>query len=129
MGTHTTYYEDETGAKVTGNCVTIGDSAYSTASITSVTTAVENPRRGKLIAVAALALVLLFFGWASGGYNWSIFGIILLVVCGSAYYAMKPTWRLRIATVSGETSPLQSQNGAKISAIAHAIGDAIANRA
>jgi len=128
MGTQTTYYEDETGARVTDTCITIGDNAYSTASITSVTTAVENPQRGKLIAGAVLALAFTFFGWASGAYNWSVCGIILLILCGSAYYAMKPTWHLRIATASGETSPLQLQNANKISAIARAIGDAIAHR-
>ena len=128
MGTHTTYYEDETGARVTDTCVTIGDSAYSTASITSVTTAVENPRRGKLIAVAVLALAFAFFGWASGSYNWSVCGIILFILGGFAYYAMKPTWHLRVATTSGETSPLQSQDADKISVVAHAIGDAIAHR-
>jgi hypothetical protein len=128
MGAHTTYYENETGAKVTDTCVTIGDNAYSTASITSVTTAVENPRRGKLIAVAALALAFVFFGWASGSYNWSVCGIILFIHFGSAYYAMKPTWHLRVATTSGETSPLQSHNADKISAVVHAIGDAIAQR-
>lgn len=125
MRTHTTYYEDETGARVTDTGVTIGDSAYSLASITSVTTAMENPRRGKLIAVAVLALAFMFFGAASGSYYWSVCGIILLFLCGPAYYAMKPRWHLRIATVSGETSPLRSQNADKISAIAHAIGDAI----
>jgi hypothetical protein len=79
MGTHTTYYEDETGARVTDTCVTIGDSAYSTASITSVTTAVETPRRGKLIVVVVLALAFVFFGWASGSYNWSVCGTILFM--------------------------------------------------
>ncbi len=129
MESHTTYYEDETGARVTDTCVTIGDSAYSTASITSVTTAVENPRRGKLIAVAVMALALVSFGAASGSYSWSLSGTIVLILCGSAYYAMKPTWHLRITTGSGETSPFQSQNADKVSAIAHAIGEAIAHRA
>jgi hypothetical protein len=128
MGSHTTYYEDETGARVTDTCVTIGDSTYSTASITSVTTAVENPRRGKLIAVAVMALAFMPFGAASGSYSWSLSGIIVLIVCGSAYYAMKPKWHLRIATESDETSPLQSQNVQEISTIAHAVGDAIARR-
>jgi len=128
MGTQTTYYEDETGLRVTDTCVTIGDSTYSTGSIASVTTALLNPRRGKLIAGAVLALVFVFFGWASGAYKWSVCGVILLVLCGTAYYTMKPTWLLRIATASGETSPLRSQNADKISAIARAIGDAIAHR-
>jgi predicted MFS family arabinose efflux permease len=129
METHTTtYYEDETGAKVTDTCVTVGDSAYSTESITSVTTAVENPRRGKLIAVAVLSLAFVFFGWASGSHNWSVCGIILLILSGFAYYAMKPTWHLRVATTLGETSLLQSSNPQKISSIAHAIGEAIAHR-
>jgi len=128
MGTQTTYYEDDTGAKVTDTCVTIGDSAYSTASIASVTTAVQNPRRTKLIIGAVLALAFLFFGWASGAYNWSIFGVILLVLCATAYLAMKPTWFLQITTGSGETSPLRSKDADKISAIARAIGDAIAHR-
>jgi predicted MFS family arabinose efflux permease len=128
MGTHTTYYEDETGASVTDTCVTIGDNAYSTPSITSVTTAVENPRRGKLIAVAVLALAFVFWGWASGSYYWSVCGIILLILSAFAYYAMKPTWHLRVATTSGETSPLQSSSPQKISSIAQAIGEAIAHR-
>jgi predicted MFS family arabinose efflux permease len=129
MEGHTTYYEDETGARVTETCVTIGDSTYSTASIASVTTEVENPRRGKLIAVAVMALAFMSFGAASGSHSWSLCGIIVLILCGSAYYAMKPKWHLRIATGSGETSPLQSQNAEQISAIAHAIGNAIARRA
>jgi hypothetical protein len=129
MGSDATYYEDETGARVTDTCVTIGDSAYSTASITSVTTAVQNPRRGKLIAVAVMALAFMSFGAASGSHSWSLSGMIVLILCGSGYYAMKPTWHLRITTGSGETSPLQSHNAGRISAIAHAIGDAIARRA
>lgn len=129
MATHTTYYEDETGARVTDTCVTIGDNAYSTGSITSVTTVVKNPGRGKLIALAVLALAVVFFGAASGSYKWSVWGVIFVIVCGAVYFTMKPTWHLRIATVSGENSPLQSQNSHRISALAHAIGDAIANRA
>ena len=129
MGTSTTYYEDETGARVTDACVTIGDSAYSTASITSVTTAVENPRRVTLIVNAVLALAFLFFGWSSGGYIWFICGMLLLILCALVYHFMKPTWLLRIATASGEASPLRSQNAARVSAIAHAIGDAMAHRA
>jgi predicted MFS family arabinose efflux permease len=128
MGTHTTYYEDEAGAKVTGICVTIGDNAYATASIISVTTAEENPRRGKLIAVGVLALAFVFFGCASGAYNWSVCGMILLILSAFAYYAMKPTWRLRVATTSGETAPLQSPSRQKIATIAQAIGEAIAHR-
>ncbi|MGB7438303.1 MAG: DUF6232 family protein [Candidatus Acidiferrum sp.] len=128
MSTHMTYYEDQTGARVTDTCVTIGDNAYSTASIISVTTAVENPRRGKLIVAAVLAMAFVFFGWASGSYNWSVCGIILLILSALAYYAMKPTWRLRVATTLGETSPLQSPSPQRISSIAHAIGEAMAHR-
>jgi hypothetical protein len=127
MESHT-YYEDDAGARVTDTCVRIGDCAYSTASITSVTKMVENPRRGKLMAVALIALAFMFFGAASGSYNWSLCGTIVLIVCGSAYYVMKPRWHLRITTGSRESSPLQSRSAEKVSAIAHAIGDAIAHR-
>ena len=125
----TTYYEDEHGIKVTDRCVNIGDTAYLTAAITCVTTAVVNPRRFGVILAAAFGLGFGFFGIVSASYKWSVFGAVLVMLCVAAYRKMKPVWHLRIATASGEASPLQSPNRQRISTVANAIGCAIARRA
>ena len=85
----TTYYEDAHGTKVTDRCVTIGDTAYLTAAITSVTTAVVNPRRFGVILAAAFGLGFGFFGTVSASYKWSAFGAVLVMLCVAAYRKMK----------------------------------------
>lgn len=128
MVSPTTYYEDQNGVTVTDQCVTIGDSAYLTAAINSVTTAVVNPKRFGVIIAATLGLGFGFFGIVSASYKWSVFGAVVVMICVAAYHKMKPIWHLRIATVIGETSPFRSPNHQKISAVANAIGCAIARR-
>jgi hypothetical protein len=125
----TTYYEDQLGVMVTDRCVTIGDHAYLTAAITSVTTTAVHPKRAGVILAAILASGFVFFGVASTGYKWCVFGAMLFGLCGIAYRRMKTKWHLRIATACGESSPMQSANRKEISTIANAIGNAIAHRA
>jgi len=122
------YYENQNGVTVTDKCIIVGDNTYLTADITSVTTDVVNPKRVGLAFFGTVAILFVFWGFASTSYKWSVCGAIIAGLCFVAYGIMKPTWRLRIATSSGESLPLQSSNPQKISSIAQAIGQAIAHR-
>jgi hypothetical protein len=99
------------------------------ANITSVTTDVMNPKKLGLILLTTLAVVFISCGMVSASYKWSVWGAVLAVLCCAVYRILKPIWRLRISTASGESWPLQSRNPQSISGLAQAIGNAIAHRA
>lgn len=94
----TIYYEDQFRVMVIDRCVTIGANAYSTKSITSVTTAAVSPKRLGVTLAAAIGAGFVFFGVISASHKWSIFGAGLAIICGVAYSKMRTMWQLRIST-------------------------------
>jgi hypothetical protein len=129
MAEETSYYSDQNGVRVTDKRVIFGSTTYSMANITSVSTKVEHPSKMWPILfmviggfVALMSLVNKAFG-----------GILVGGIFGALGYfwfrGIKPIWHLRIASASGENTPLQSINQQWIASIAQAINEAIIHRA
>jgi hypothetical protein len=125
------YYSDQSNVRVTNKRVIIGNTTYSMANITSISTHVEKPSLTGPILFMFIGVSLLFMGLAetpkSGGA-----ALIGVIVGGLGYFwfrGCKPVSHLRIASASGESTPLKSVNQQWIDGIARAINEAIIRRA
>lgn len=130
MADETSFYADQNGVRVTDKRVILGDTTYALANITSVSTTIEKPSLTGPILFIGIG-VLLLLGAASGGNSGvlAVFGVPLLLLGVIWYRGCKPRWHLRIASASGESTPLQSTNQQWISSIAQAINEAMIHRA
>ncbi|SRR5713101_1335480 len=128
MAYEISYYSYQSGVRVSDKRVIIGSTTYSMANITSVSTNVVHPSMMGPIIVIAIGLFIFVSGLTqkSGG---AVVGGIIAALGYFWYKGRKPMWHLRIASASGETTPLQSANGQWISSIAQAINEAIIHRA
>jgi uncharacterized protein DUF6232 len=125
------YYSDQSGVRVTDKRVIIGNTTYSMANITSISTHVEKPSLIGPILFMLIGAVLLVAGIAearqSGGM--AVAGLITGVLGYFWYRGCKPVSHLRIASASGESTPLKSVNKDWIGGIARAINEAMIRRA
>ena len=129
MAEETTYYSDQSGVRVTDKRVIIGNTTYSMANITSVTTAVVNPSKIGPVVCIAVGLALFIGGVSNNSFGTGFLGVVVGAFGYFWYRGAKPVWHLRISSASGESSPLHSVNQQWISSIAHAINEAIIHRA
>lgn len=133
MSEETEFYSDSRGVRVTDKRVILEDKTYALANITSVATFAEQPSRRGPILFVAVGLIIIFWGIASltsaGAAAGFIFGGILAALGVIWYKGCKPIWHLKIASASGEQSPLHSTRESYITGIANAINAAIVHRA
>ncbi len=120
------FYKDNTGVEVTDRRVVLrnGSLTYAVANITSVSTRIEEPSRTGPVLLLLVGLVALATRTPFG----IILGIALLIMGFFWWRGLKPIWHLRIASASGETSPLQGDQQ-YISGVAQAISRAMVHRA
>jgi Family of unknown function (DUF6232) len=124
------FYSDQKGVRVTDKRVVIGNTTYSMASISSVSTKVEEPSRSGSVLCIAIGVGLVIAGLSrqrSGGLV--ILGVFAALFGYFWYRGCKPRWHLRISSASGESTPLSSTNKEWIASIAQAINEAIIHRA
>jgi|ERR1700735_1741205 len=130
MAEETSFYSDNSGVRVTDKRVILKDTTYALANIASVSTNVEDPSLTGPIITIVLGLILLFGGFSghgTGGYV--IVGLVAIGLGVVWWKGCKPIWHLRIASASGEATPLKSTNKQWIASIAQAINEAIIHRA
>ncbi len=129
MAEETSFYSDQSGVRVTDKRVIVGNTTYSLANITSVSNSVEKPSLTGPILSIVIGLLLLVAG-ASGKSGGAALIGALVVLFGIVWYrGCKPLWHLRIASASGESTPLRSTNQQWITNIARAINEAIIHHA
>src|SRR5438105_4495459 len=125
------YYSDQSGVRVTDKRVIIGNTTYSMANITSISTHVEKPGLAGPIFFMVVGVVLLISGLAhtpqSGGTT--VAGVIVGALGYFWFRGCKPVNHLRIASASGESTPLKSVNKDWIDGIARAINEGMIRRA
>lgn len=125
------YYSDQSGVRVTDKRVIIGNTTYSMANITSISTHVEKPSLTGPILFIAIGAFLFIGGLAqnptSGGMV--LAGLITGVLGYFWFRGCKAISHLRIASASGESTPLKSVNKDWIDGIARAINEAMIRRA
>ena len=129
MADETSYYSDQSGVRVTDKRVIIGSTTYSMANITSVSTTVDRPSMTGPILFIVIGAFMFFGGLSGNNTGTAFFGAIFAAIGYFWYRGRKPIWHLRIASASGETTPLNSINQQWITSIAQAINEAIIHRA
>lgn len=129
MADETSYYSDEKGVRVTDKRVIIGSTTYSLANITSVSTKVEQPSKVWPTLFMALGVLVTWMALANKSFAAVPVGGIFGVMGYLWFRGIKPIWHLRIASASGEATPLQSINQQWVASIAQAINEAIMHRA
>lgn len=128
MAEEMSFYSDNNGIRVTDKRVILNNTTYSLANITSVATSVEEPSRLGPIVTIIIGGVTLLTAAGQSSVALAIFGVIVGAVGYLWYRGCKPIWHLRIASASGETTPLKSLNENWIVSIANAINEAIVHR-
>jgi len=129
MADEISYYSDQSGVRVTDKRVIIASTTYSMANITSVSTTVENPSMLGPILFMGIGVLMFLGGLGNRSFGMSLFGAVFAAIGYFWYRGRKPIWHLRIASASGETTPLNSINQQWITSIAQAINEAIIHRA
>lgn len=129
MADEISFYTDQNGVRVTDKRVILANTTYSLANITSVATSVEKPKLFGPIATISVGVLLVLSGAASKSAAVAIIGFCIAAFGYFWYRGSKPIWHLRIASASGEATPLKSLNQQWISSIAQAINEAIIHRA
>ena len=130
MTEENSYYSDKSGVRVTDKRVIIGNTTYSMANITSVSSSVVHPNLGGPVLTIVIGVLLSLAGLRGrGSVGQILLGLIVGVMGYFWYRGCKPTWHLRIASASGETTPLSSANQEWIDGIARAINEAMIHRA
>ncbi len=133
------FYSDKKGVQVTNKRVIVKNKTYVLANITSVSSAVQKPDvlLPQFVTALGVALLLAGVGLLIGGAGSSdgialgmmLWGVILGVAGYFWYRSCKPIFHLKIASASGESTPLQSENENRIKDICHAVNKAIIHRA
>lgn len=130
MAEEVSFYSDQSGVRVTDKRVILGSTTYSLANITSVSTTVERPGLTGPILFIVIGLLVLIGGLGGrGNAGIVVFGALIAALGVIWYRGCRPVWHLRIASASGESTPLKSRNQQWISGIAQAINEAIIHRA
>jgi hypothetical protein len=129
MAEETSYYSDQNGVRVTDKRVIIGSTTYSMANITSVSTKVEHPSKIGPILIIAIGVLFVMTSLAGRSVGGVLVAGIFIALGYFWFRGVKPIWHLRIASASGENTPLQSVNQQWIASVAQAINEAIIHRA
>ena len=128
MAEEITFYTDQASVRVTDKRVIAGSTTYALANITSVSTAVESPSYTGPLLFLAVGAVALIEGVATKSTGTTTFAVLILALGCFWWRGLKPTWHLRIASASGESSPVKSHNQQWIAGIAQAIKKAMIHR-
>ncbi|MFQ5664642.1 MAG: DUF6232 family protein [Terriglobia bacterium] len=123
-----TFYSDGHGVRVTSARLIIGDTTFSLANITSVRKISTNPdRRGPLkFMVIAVGVLFLAIALESGVLA---FGAVVMGGLGVLWWkGQRPVYELHIASASGETAPLKSDDKNRVEKIVQAINEAMIQR-
>jgi hypothetical protein len=128
MADETSYYSDQSGVRVTDKRVIIANTTYAMANITSVSTTIEHPSKAGPVLFIVIGVFMLLGGLTNSSMGVAFFGVIFGALGYFWNRGIKPIWHLRIASASGETTPLHSVNQQWIASIAQAINEAIIHR-
>ena len=129
MAEETSFYTDQSGVTVTDKRVIVGSTTYALANITSVSTTVAKPSTTGPILFIGVGLLVLVEAVSNKSGLLAVLGVLPLLLGTVWYRGCKPRWHLRIASASGESTPLQSTNQQWIANIADAINKAMIRRA
>jgi hypothetical protein len=128
MAEDTSFYSDQRGIRVTDKRVIIRNKTYVLANISSVSSSIQKPDLFGPIVTIIVGVGLLIGGIVGQSGLAAFWGVVGGVAGYFWYRSCKPIWRLRIASTSGESTPLRSINEEWIKDICRAINEAIVHR-
>src|SRR5437867_4068283 len=104
------FYTDEQGVRVTNTRLIVGTTTYAMGNITSVRRTIEEPSRSGPIFVGIFGLLFFIVGISEFHKSLGLiaFGGLLLGVAALWWKGQKTTYGLRIASSSGESTPISS---------------------
>ena len=128
QGAEVGFYSED-GVRVTSTRLLVGSTTYSMANITSVRTSVMQPSRKGPLLLILVGLVLLLVAANSHAMGGLAFMSALVIAAGIFWWiSQKSIYAVRIASSSGESSPITSVNEERIDRIVQAINQAIIHR-
>ena len=129
------FYSDDQGVRVTNTRLIVDSTTYAMGNITSVSRATHPPSRlGPIIvgAVSVLFFAQAFIGGTSVAHKDALplLGIGTVVLGGAVLWwiMQKTVYALRVASSSGEATPISSTDRARIDKIVQAVNEAIISR-
>ena len=122
-----TFYTDEQGVRVTNTRLIVGSTTYSMSNITSVSRSIKKPSYTGPIFLCFFGIVFIALGLEQAT-GFAVFGVVLFIAGGLWWKGLKTEYGLRIASSSGESTPIISHNCDRIDKIVHAVNEAIISR-
>ena len=124
-----TFYTDEQGVRVTSTRLLVESTTFAMSNITSVSRTIQTPeRRGPVFIGAFGALFILVGGSQREAAGILVFGAILLGLAIFWWTRQKTTYGLRVASSSGELTPISSTSKDRIDKIVQAVNESIIDR-
>ncbi|HEX3741727.1 MAG TPA: DUF6232 family protein [Terriglobales bacterium] len=123
----TSFYTDEQGVRVTSARLIVESTTYAMGNITSVRRTIEEPSRAGPIFVGAFGVLFLAVGFEQGA-GLAIFSAFLLGIAVLWWKGQKTYYGLRIASSSGESTPISSIHKERIDKIVQAVNEAVIDR-
>lgn len=123
-----TFYTDDQGVRVTSTRLIVGSTTYAMGNITSVSRTIQEPSRMGPTVVGAIGIG--FFIWAASESQAALvfYGVVSLGLAALWWKGQKTLYGLRIASSSGESTPISSIHKERIEKIVQAVNEAIIGR-
>ena len=114
-------HSDDRGVRVTSTRLTVGNTTYAMANITSVSTKKVDPSYSGAGWTVIAGVVLFLLGFGEKAVVLCVLGLIVAGV--GIYWAtrLEPEHHLRIVSAAGESSPLSSKEKGYIEGVVRAI--------
>jgi ABC-type uncharacterized transport system permease subunit len=124
------FYTDEQGVRVTNTRLIVGNTTFAMASITSVSRMVEEPNRAGPIVTGLVGLVVLVIGAAQTPTSVGViaFGVVVIAAAVAWWILQKTLYGVRVASSSGESRFISSNDGKRVDSIVQAVNDAVISR-
>ncbi|HEV2493295.1 MAG TPA: DUF6232 family protein [Terriglobia bacterium] len=123
-----TFYSDDRGVRITNTRLTVDNTTYAMANITSVSIEQEDRSYTRPGLLSLIGLVVLFIGLGTSSGAAAVFGLLALVGGVWWAYSLEPDYYVRISSAAGESSTLFTREKAYVEKVVHAIHEAIIHR-
>jgi len=125
----------ESNVYVSNARIVIAGTTYALSNITSVSKRMTPASTGCSTVIILFGVIILLIGLVHFGVRHVITGLVLIIIAvlaaGGGVYSFKsqkPTYHILLASSSGETEALSSQDEAVVDRIVNAINQAIVSR-
>lgn len=123
---------DQCGVLISQTRFVCGSQTFPINGVTSIGTAVDEPKRKGPLITMAIGLAV-FFGWLSSGISSEtvvpiLFGAALFAIGLLIFIKQRPTFHVLLRSASGETKALSNKDGDLVKRIVGALNEAVVLR-